>query len=106
MGVVTPSGPISSSPSSDPSQELQKGLDYLNDLGFQTVLGKYALKEGGLAAGTPTERAEDLNTMFADPDIHAIISTHGGVAANSCLPHLDYDLIRSNPKILMGFSDR
>lgn len=43
--------------------------------------------------------------MFANPDVKGIISTHSGLAANSCLPLLDYELIQSNPKILLGFSD-
>ena len=105
IGVVTPSSPISSSPSDDPYLELERGLTYLRDLGFKVHLGDYALKEGGLTAGTPEERAGDLNTMFANPDVNAIISTHGGVVSNSCLPLLDDDLMRANPKILLGFSD-
>ncbi len=60
IGVVTPSGPISSSPSPDPQRELEKGIAYLKDLGFEALLGEHALKEGCLAAGTSTERAEDL----------------------------------------------
>jgi muramoyltetrapeptide carboxypeptidase LdcA involved in peptidoglycan recycling len=43
LGVVTPSGPISSSPSSDPYLELEKGFDYLRDLGSETILGEHAL---------------------------------------------------------------
>lgn len=105
IGVVTPSGPISSSPSPDPYRELEKGIAYLKELGFEVLLGEHALVEVGLAAGTPAERAGDINTMFADPGIQTIISTHGGVTANSCLPLLDYDLIQANPKILLGFSD-
>ncbi|UCD42655.1 MAG: LD-carboxypeptidase [Chloroflexota bacterium] len=105
IGVVTPSGPISSSPSDDPYLELERGLAYLRDLGFKTLLGEHALQEGGLAAGSPQERAGDLNAMFANPEVSAIISTHGGVAANSCLPLLDYELIQAQPKILLGFSD-
>lgn len=77
----------------------------MRNLGFDILLGEHALKEGGLAAGTPEERAGDINAMFANPDVKGIISTHSGLAANSCLPLLDYELIQSNPKILLGFSD-
>ena len=105
IGVVTPSGPISSSPSPESQRELEKGIVYLKDLGIEVLLGEYALQEGGLAAGSPEERASDINNMFANPEVQAIISTHGGVAANSCLPHLDYELIKAYPKILMSFSD-
>jgi muramoyltetrapeptide carboxypeptidase len=105
IGVVTPSSPVSGSPSEDPYLELERGLTFLRDLGFKVLLGDHALNEGGLAAGTPEERAGDIITMFSNPEVSAIISTHGGVMANSCLPLLDYDLIRANPKILLGFSD-
>ena len=105
IGVVTPSSQIADSPSDNPQQELGKGLDYLRQLGFQIVMGQYALKEGVLGAGSPLERAQDINDMFANPAVKAIISTHGGVVANSCLPYLDYELMRRHPKILMGFSD-
>ncbi len=43
--------------------------------------------------------------MFADPDIHAIVATIGGDHSCHLLPHLDWDLIAANPKVLMGFSD-
>lgn len=105
IGVVTPSAQIEDSPSDNPRQELENGLNYLKELGFKVALGQHALKEGTLGAGSPQERADDLNAMFAEPRIRAIISTHGGVVANSCLPYLDYDLIKLDPKILMGFSD-
>lgn len=105
IGVFTPSGEIDDSPSESPYEELEKGTRFLEKLGFKVVLGENALKRGYFGAGTPQERADDINQMFANPDIHALISSHGGIHANSILPYLDYDLIRRNPKILMGFSD-
>ena len=50
-------------------------------------------------------RADELNRFFADPDVRAIIPLRGGWGAARLLPHLDYDLIRRNPKVLLGFSD-
>ncbi|MDX1665400.1 MAG: LD-carboxypeptidase [Candidatus Promineifilaceae bacterium] len=105
IGVVTPSAEINWAPTEDPRRELERGLAYLRDLGFQIKMGAHALAEGPFGAGSPEERAEDINNMFADPAVDAIISTHGGVFANATLPYLDYDLMQRNPKILMGFSD-
>lgn len=105
IGIFTPSGEIDSSPSEDPQRELERGIAYLESLGFRVVVGEHALDRGYFGAGTPQERASDINRMFADPEVHALMSTHGGVTANAVLPYLDYDLIRSNPKILSGFSD-
>ena len=56
-------------------------------------------------AGTPEQRANDINNMFANPDIDAIICARGGYGSNRVLPLLDYNLIQANPKIFMGFSD-
>jgi len=56
-------------------------------------------------AGTPAERAADLNEAFARKDIKGIFMSVGGFLANQVLPLLDYKLIRHNPKVLIGFSD-
>ena len=59
----------------------------------------------GAISGKPQERADDIHRMFADPDIDAIMCARGGYGANRVLPLLDYDLIRKNPKIFIGYSD-
>jgi muramoyltetrapeptide carboxypeptidase len=100
-----PFGPIADSPSKDPQKELERGIDYLKELGFEVLIGKRALDEGYFGAGKPVERADDINPMFADPQVHAIISTHGGVYANATLPDQDYTAIQANSKILLGFSE-
>jgi muramoyltetrapeptide carboxypeptidase LdcA involved in peptidoglycan recycling len=53
----------------------------------------------------PQARAQDLMEAFADPSIKAIISTIGGEDSIRLLPFLDLDVIRSNPKVFMGYSD-
>jgi muramoyltetrapeptide carboxypeptidase len=86
-------------------KELERGINFLQDLGFKVVLSQHALKETGYSAGTAVERAGDINAMFADKNVKAIISSHGGTTINSCLEFLDWRLIEQNPKIVMGFSD-
>ena len=84
-------------------------MDVLRELGFEVVLAEHALVEGDggwdWRAGPPEDRAADINAMFADPDVRAIISSHGGHVANGVLAYLDYDLIAANPTIFMGFSN-
>jgi muramoyltetrapeptide carboxypeptidase LdcA involved in peptidoglycan recycling len=53
----------------------------------------------------PEERAKDLMQAFSDKSIKAIICAIGGDDTIRLLPYIDYEIIRSNPKILMGFSD-
>ena len=56
-------------------------------------------------ARSPRRRAEDLNSAFGDPTVHAIITSIGGDDSIRLLPYLDAAVIRANPKILMGYSD-
>ncbi len=50
-------------------------------------------------------RAKELNEVFADKDIRAVISAKGGDFLMEILPYVDFDMIRSNPKWFQGFSD-
>jgi muramoyltetrapeptide carboxypeptidase len=55
---------------------------------------------------SPVEaRVSDLHEAFGDPGVKGMLTTLGGYNSNQLLGHLDYDLIRENPKILCGFSD-
>ncbi len=105
IGVVSPSWPISMSPSADPHAELERGLETLRQLGLDPVLSEHALLETGYMAGSARQRASDINAMFGDASIAAIIASHGGQVAAGVLAHLDWSLIRSHPKIFMGFSN-
>src|SRR3546814_10037278 len=74
-------------------------------LGFKVKTGPhYASRYGGLA-GTDAERAGDINAMFADESVKAVICLRGGSGAARLLPLLDYDAIRANLKVLLGYSD-
>ncbi len=73
--------------------------------GYEVQLGDSVYLKDGPFAGTPQQRANDINQMFSDTNIDAIICARGGYGANRVLPLLDYDLIKTNPKIFMGYSD-
>jgi muramoyltetrapeptide carboxypeptidase len=61
--------------------------------------------EAGHSAGTIKERVKSLHDFFKRKDIHAIMSFWGGFNTHQILEYLDYDLIKNNPKILIGYSD-
>jgi len=63
------------------------------------------LRDAGWLSENPQARADDLMRAFSDPSINGIISTIGGDDSIRILPYLDYDLIRKNPKVFLGFSD-
>jgi muramoyltetrapeptide carboxypeptidase len=80
-------------------------LDAVKALGFVPRLAPHATERYGYLAGSDDVRAADVNDLFADPTIAALMPIHGGWGSARILPHLDYDVIRANPKVLVGFSD-
>lgn len=98
IGVVSPSYWLK-------KQYMEKTSKFFQDKGYTIVMGNSNYMKWGPFAGTPQERADDIHHMFSNPKIEAIICARGGYGANRVLPLLDYNLIRDNPKIFMGYSD-
>jgi muramoyltetrapeptide carboxypeptidase LdcA involved in peptidoglycan recycling len=84
---------------------VEQAIQQIQALGFQVRLAPHALNQHGHISDTPENRARDINQMFADPQVRMILAAIGGDHSCQVLPHLDYELIRRNPKIFMGFSD-
>jgi muramoyltetrapeptide carboxypeptidase LdcA involved in peptidoglycan recycling len=57
-----------------------------------------------LHASAP-DRAADLNAAFADPQIRAVLATIGGEDQITVVPHLDPEMVRTDPKLFLGYSD-
>ena len=96
---------VSPSSATDDPFNLQLAQEAVQALGFKVRMGAHLASRRGHLAGTDAERAGDLNAMFADREVKAIICARGGSGAARLLPLLDYDAIRANPKVLLGFSD-
>lgn len=101
IGIVAPSLPVLPGF----KENFEKGKKTLQDLGFNLKEGKTIGLKRWYSAGTPDEQAEDINLMFADQKIKAVIAQTGGHTGVSVLEHLDYRLIKSNPKPFIGMSD-
>ncbi len=99
IGLIAPS-----SPSRD-DDDIRMARETLESLGFRVKESANLHRRTGYLAGTDAERAADLNAMFADKSVDAIFALHGGYGASRLLPFIDYDLIRHNPKVLLGYSD-
>ena len=99
VGLVSPSS------ATDDSLNLQLAGEAMEALGFKVKTGAHYDGRRGHLAGTDSERAGDLNAMFSDRTVKAIICTRGGSGAARLLPLLDYAAIRRNPKVLLGYSD-
>jgi muramoyltetrapeptide carboxypeptidase len=101
IGIIAPSG---YGPASYPHR-VERGKQFLESLGYRVVLGEHIFGRRGDTSGTAEERLSDIHHFFADDQVRAIISAIGGNQACHLLPGLDFDLIRRNPKIFMGYSD-
>jgi muramoyltetrapeptide carboxypeptidase len=86
-----------------------KAIDHsvagLERLGFRPKLARNVRKRWGFLAGSDRERAADLMQMFMDRKVKAIVCVRGGYGTARILPLLDYEAIRRNPKIFVGYSD-
>lgn len=98
VGIIAPAGPVN-------REKLHFGLDLLKGLGLKPVLGSHLFKEEGYLAGNDDSRLKDFHTMFKRKSIRAVFCARGGYGSLRLLDRLDYDLIRQNPKIIVGFSD-
>ena len=101
VGIVSPSwGGAGMFP-----HRVERGVQHLQALGFKVRLGPHALNQRGFISDTPQNRVADIHSLVADPQVKAIVAAIGGDHACHLLPLLDFDLIRQQPKIFMGFSD-
>lgn len=99
IGIISPSAATAD------RMEFTYAREAMEALGFKVKLGKNLTNRFGHLAGTDEERAADLNQMFGDQEVKAIICIRGGSGASRILPLIDYELIKANPKPLMGYSD-
>ncbi|QXM06601.1 S66 peptidase family protein [Crassaminicella indica] len=99
IGVVAPAGPVS-------REKADCAKAVLEEMGFKVKMGKSCyLSYGGYLAGEDEIRAEDVNNMFKDKDVAAIICIRGGYGCTRMMELLDIELIKKNPKIFVGYSD-
>lgn len=99
VGLVSPS-----SPTTPERVELCKA--FVEHLGFRVVVGKSCRKTyHGYLAGSDLERADDINEMFQNPEVKGIFCIRGGYGSARIMELLDYNMIRKNPKIFVGYSD-
>jgi len=81
------------------------GKQRLEEIGLNVIEMPHTLAGSEYVYNNPQARAEDLNAAFANPEIKAIFSCIGGSDSVRMLPYIDWDVIKNNPKIYMGYSD-
>ena len=98
IGIITPASQMK-------VEKLNLGIKYLQNLGYNVLLGKHVKDSYGYLAGKDQDRINDLHEMFANPEVKAIISSQGGYGTPRLLDEIDYYLIAQNPKLFIGYSD-
>ena len=99
IGLVSPAGAVYE------SEPYEIAIEALEALGFQVKEGKHLKDRHGHLAGEDDARARELNKMFKDPSVDAIICLRGGSGAARVLDKIDYKMIKKNPKVFIGYSD-
>lgn len=98
VALTAPSSPV-------PAVNLKTAIKSVKLLGLNPVVMPSCREHHGYMAGTDAQRASDLNEAFSRKDIAGIFCLRGGFGAMRLLPLLDFDMIRQNPKPLIGYSD-
>lgn len=103
IGIIAPADPVAGICS---KETISQGYEYLKKKGFSVVEGE-SVKEIAKkhVAGSISQRIDDIHNFIKRDDIGCIMAFWGGFNTNQLLDYLDYDLIKSNPKIIIGYSD-
>ncbi|MCE1273559.1 MAG: LD-carboxypeptidase [Chlorobiales bacterium] len=99
IGLISPS-----STCAEP-EKIDQAITYLERNGFRVRLSRYLNQSEHDPAHTDRYKLHDIHQMFADPEVRAVFCLRGGAGATRLLDRIDYRLIASNPKILVGYSD-
>jgi muramoyltetrapeptide carboxypeptidase len=98
IGLAAPASPFR-------REAFAAGVEVLHDLGFRVHYAPRVFEACRYLAGSDRARAAELQELFANPEVKAILCCRGGYGSQRLIPHLDADLIRANPKIFVGYSD-
>jgi len=89
IGIISPA-----SPQRDPAR-LERGIAYFESKGYTVKIADNALKyTAGYLAGSDEERVTDIESMFSDDSIDAILCARGGYGTTRILTQLNYDIIK------------
>ncbi|MCX7973675.1 MAG: LD-carboxypeptidase [Candidatus Aminicenantes bacterium] len=99
VALVAPSGAVAT------RFEIRLVKECMEALGFHVKLGQHVFDRYGYLGGKDEDRAADLMDQFADPEVAGIVAIRGGWGCARILPYLDFEIIKKNPKVLIGYSD-
>lgn len=99
IGLFSPAGPVRD------KNRVAAGIRLLHEMGFRTRQLRSTRESLDYLAADDRTRAEEFHTLWADDDIRALMAVRGGYGCLRIIDHLDFALLRTRPKLLIGFSD-
>lgn len=98
IGVMAPSSYVERA-------DIEAATSRLEKLGYKVFVHEQTYARHNQSAGTDAEKVAALNNLCMNPDIAVIWAAGGGNRALNLISQIDYETIKSNPKIFIGFSD-
>lgn len=98
IGLVGASSPT-------PPERIEPAIKAMENMGFKVIVGKSCYASHGYLSGKDELRAKDINDMFRNPNISGVFCIRGGYGAARLLDLIDFNIIKSNPKVFIGYSD-
>ena len=98
IGVVAPSSHFN-------IEKFEAGIKIIEGFGYKIKIPDEIFSKERYLAGSDMLRAQILNDLFLNPEIKCVVCARGGSGSMKILSYIDYQMIRNNPKIFIGFSD-
>ncbi|HHB76489.1 MAG TPA: LD-carboxypeptidase [Desulfobulbus sp.] len=102
IGLFCPAGPIRN------MQSVQQGIGCLRDFGFRIKVVRELQEQTNphaYLAASDVDRAGELQQLWQDDEVAALMAVRGGFGCLRLLELLDFTMLGDNPKLLIGFSD-
>ena len=100
IGLVGISGALR-----EPEVNYDRMMNAIDAMGYKAIVADSCREQYGYLSGTDESRAKGLNQMFRDDRVDAVVCMRGGYGVARMLDRVDFDAIRANPKIVLGYSD-
>jgi muramoyltetrapeptide carboxypeptidase len=98
IALIAPAGPVT-------KEQLLKSSQRFEELGFKVVYKQRILDRKGYLAGSDSDRSTEIHDAFANSQVDAIVCIRGGYGSSRIVSKIDFELIKRNPKIFIGYSD-
>ena len=99
IGILATAGAVEN------DENVLRAKKFFEKMGYKVVFSENVLDQFRYLAGTDEVKIQQLHEFFQNPEVDAIICMRGGYGAIRLIKKIDYELIKSNPKIFCGYSD-